>query len=245
MPPIIKKPRNKEPHLKKEIKFSHTSTKIQPKRLEKQFQYSYFNIDYHKNVFGINKAFNKKITEKTKILEIGAGSGRFADYLLRKTKLESKNLDLLDSQFKKGDLPYLKSLIWNLQKKGKINLIQGNMYDYKLNKKYDYIFVTSAIFTLRSPEIINKIIKNIGKAHTVEQSQLKLESLNVLVNNLHPALNLGGEIRLNYMPKNIIKMIEEQIKFNPILKKYKIEDIVKDGWDGTNGTALSLRKIKE
>jgi len=237
--------KKKEPHLESLIKFSHTSTRVPPKRLEKQFRYNYFNIEYHKNVFGINEAFNKKITEKTKVLEIGAGSGRFADYLLRKTKLESKNLDLLDIQFKKDDLPYLKSLIWNLQKKGKLNLIQGNMYEHKLNKKYDFIFVTSAIFTIRSPEIINKITTNIGKAKTVEQSQLKLESLNVLVNNLHPALNLGGEIRLNYMLKEIIKMIEEQIKFNPIFTKYKIEDIVKDGWDGTNGTALSLKKIKE
>jgi SAM-dependent methyltransferase len=222
----------KKAHVPRRVKLQEKNIEI-PARLKKQ-NYEYYNVKHTMKRLGINKDFLIKINENTRVLEIGSGSGRFADFLLRKTKLKPENLELMDLQFKKEDLPYLKSLVYRLQNKGKIKLTQGDLFthDYK-GKFYDIVLIPNSFFSFvtlqnklereKFKEIIIRKYKRIINKFTITEIK-KIESLNIFLKRIDPAIKINGEIRINYFPERILKLVKEA-KENKIFSKYDFEII--------------------
>ncbi|MFA4907332.1 MAG: class I SAM-dependent methyltransferase, partial [archaeon] len=72
------------------------------------------------------KAFLSGITPKTKVLEIGAGSGRLVEFLLKRTNLRPENLAIADLTYGTIFSPALKRKVYSLVAKGKIRILSDN-----------------------------------------------------------------------------------------------------------------------
>lgn len=220
-----------------------------PNRLKKQ-AFEYFSVKTTAQKLAITDKFLKKINENTSVLEIGSGSCRFADFLLRKTKLKSNNLELMDVQFNQKDLPFLKSLIYKLNKQGKIRLTKADMFEHEYNKKYHFVFIPNSFFSFvtfkdkvkreRFKEVVLKKYKGFLKEFSLTEVK-QVESLNIFLKKIDQSLYLNGEVRLNYMSENILKLIKKTKSKNKIFEKYSFKEIkTQDSKD----TGLIIKKIK-
>ncbi|MFH1225636.1 MAG: hypothetical protein V1676_07620 [Candidatus Diapherotrites archaeon] len=200
---------------------------------------------------------------KTRILQIGAGSGRLAAWLFGMKKLRPENYDLMDLAYSPkggkwdGSGVYFKSRIANLLRAGKIRIMRGNMYSYKFSKeahgRYDHILLPNAFFSSR----VNLNAKGLQTMHAAlgkisPSSQLGKElarhphliptiaknicALARLVGNLQVALKPGGTIRISSVGNNIFSAINE------LPHKERLFPGFSDFEQGLNGNAIIFRK---
>ncbi|MDO8428635.1 MAG: hypothetical protein Q7S92_05480 [Candidatus Diapherotrites archaeon] len=144
----------------------------------------------------LDSAFFSSLRSETRVLEIGSGTGRLTDYLLKRTPLKPENYELLDIAY--GEyLPYLKGKIYRLIKAGKLKASQGNMFTHKYSKKfYDHILVPEAYFPMNGQE-----------------------TLSGLVEQLMPALRENGALRITTVRTGMARTGE----LTRLEKKYQIE----------------------
>ncbi len=147
--------------------------------------YQSFSPRHHIAVLDLDEAFLESVTPHTKILELGAGSGRLADYLLRKTKVDSSHYILADPAYV-GRPPGLKRRVYRLWKKGVVQLAPLS-YTGKIVGKYHHILLPESVLASRE-DLYEKLI--------------------TLMRSLLPHVRAGGSLRMSYVPKP--RKLEEQ-----------------------------------
>ncbi len=132
------------------------------------------------------------ITRDSKILEIGSGSGRLANYLTRKFKIDPTNYWLTDASYGKKETWAIKGRLHRLRRKG----LRKQYLDYlhpslPRNAKFDKIIaneVLGSVVRNQLPE--EKVILRLPSHYLAMQAQ----SLKILVENFFPHLKVGGEL---------------------------------------------------
>jgi len=179
---------------------------VQKHRRESHKNYSYFPPKEQAHQLGIYR-IGQSFNEKTKILEIGAGSGRLAQHLLKNTKLKPENYELFDAEY--GDhLPWLKRKIYSLSRQNKLKLTQGDMWNHKFPKNvYSHIFIPNAFFpdVQKDRELYSELIIKAREGKLEKSLAADLIGykdclfLQELLNNLLPSLKSNGTIRVSHI----------------------------------------------
>lgn len=220
-----------------------------PRRLRKTIGYHYFSPATHVERLKLDSKFFASLTGKSSVLEIGAGTGRLADYLLKHSRLKPENLDLMDRQYDKHP-PWLKKRIKALVDEGRLKLIEGDMYEFPFKKRYDHILIPEAFFNLAS-----NVSPEFGKAHERVSRAAKKEGwfvedrlenteafewfldavqTRILVERLEASVKAGGSIRISWFDDQTVKWM---LKHPQIFPGFKAST-------GAKGNGLILEKKK-
>ena len=151
-----------------------------------------FKVKEVKEEFEWDKTgFFEGITPKTRILEIGAGTGRLAQKIL-KTKARPENITLVDLAYTKNKIPSMKSNVYYLARKGRLKIFHGNLFkpEFDKGKKFDKIIISHAFFPGREPGI-----NRVRHGHSdIPYLDNKVEGLRRVVELYYPFLSKGGEM---------------------------------------------------
>ena len=160
--------------------------------------YVTFPVSKHNHVLRLDETFLNSINPQSKVLEVGAWTGRLASRILKRTKINPKNYELLDLFYAHG-VPALKKRVYYLQKKGKIKLSDENIIVKQLPPNYyDHILIPESFF----PEsIVGKTIfeEMVDKGVQGGKGPVPAENavLRQLVMHLSPAVKVNGSIRIS------------------------------------------------
>lgn len=179
------------------------------------------------------KYIEKYLNEDDKILEIGAGTGRYSihyaklGYQVDSVELVKKNLEILKSK---------------IESNMKINAVQGNCTDLKMYKDntFDVTLVLGPMYHLYKDEEIDKAMKEIIRV-TKENGKILIAYITDDAVVLSYGVRKGNLKKVQEMSNGTwdIPKIEEEIfatykieEFNNLVKKYnikKLETIAVDG----------------
>lgn len=176
----------------------HLSSLIRkiPPRIRRLHSYSQTPASRHTGVI-LDRAFFASLRPDTRILEIGAGTGRLADYLIAHTKLRPENYEILDKGYWKRSMPWLKKKIFLSAKNGKIKVTKADMWDHRYpENSYDHILVPESFF----PDYAKGFpgAEQRARLNKDEQLQLNIKFLKKLVEKLGPSLRHHGSIRISW-----------------------------------------------
>lgn len=179
-----------------------------PKRIMWSRKYQAFNQEEHIRKLKLDNKFFSSLKPDTKVLEIGSGTGRLTNYLLKHSRLQPENYHLLDNSYGEN-MPWIKSRVKRLMNQGKIKYFNANMWTHEYPKNtYDHILIPENFFIWTSPEYQEH--EGITEA--------KINVLRKFVKKLEPALKPKGSIRISYIHEEAVK----QIKKNKVLPQFKI-----------------------
>jgi len=104
--------------------------RVRPEKLTKESVplkgFEVFSVAHHRKFLRLDDPFLRSLTSQSRVLEIGFGSGRLANFLLKNSQLKPENFHLMDKEYIR-DLPYLNRLIRQLISKGRIKAVVGEM----------------------------------------------------------------------------------------------------------------------
>ena len=142
-----------------------------------------FNVKHHLESLKLDEGFMRGITPQSRVLILGEGSGRLADYFFRKTALVPENLTLVDQAYGRSK-PGLKKQVFLLWKQGRLKLRKKN-YFAGVQGKFDHILLPESVFGPNSRE-------NADETYGDFQKLLKKHLPNLLP---------GGTFRATYLSK--------------------------------------------
>ncbi len=155
-----------------------------PARLRQTLAWSHFTPAYYRRKMAIDAEFLASLTKKSRVLDIGAGTGRLADHVVRNSSLRQAphNYVMVDKAYEKSGVE-LKANIRRLVRQGKMQLHAVNYWTDKLPPgKYDHIIFSESFF---SPIISTESARydsNMG--------------LLVALKKVWPKLKIGGTLRI-------------------------------------------------
>ncbi len=183
-----------------------------PSRLSHSQKWLWFNPQRHREALLLDADFLQSLDDRTRLLEIGFGTGRFADYLLRHTRLQPENYELLGQEtFEEG--PFLKRRVYDLVLKKKILLTRANMWTHVYPRnQYNHVIVPEAYF----PEWKNDLGEPLppgafSRLPQEEKRRLKSEHLAAFVKRLSPSVRKGGSIRISYFSGDLTPEAQKKL----------------------------------
>ena len=150
-------------------------------------RYKVFQNKVHLENLAFDKPFLGSIGPNTRMLEIGYGSGRLTDYLLRSTRLAPGNLTIVDFAFPDAG-QYQKKRVFLAQKTGRIKRLTGNymLQNYPKNH-FDHIILPESFFN----------------------------TFKGMLKKLAPALKTGGTLRISFAHPQAIQDLANAGFFEP------------------------------
>jgi len=217
------------------------STNI-PKNVERwRGRYESFTPARYSRLFEWSKRrFLRGINENAKILEVGSGSGRLADFILRNSKCRPENYFMMDLAYKEK-VPFLKSKIFKLIKEKKIGVLAQDLFNPKLKGKFDKIIIAESFFV---PERFFK--KELRKSNLsgVHQEESDAFGLLKVIDLYLPLLNPKGELFLsNCLPPDLKFVGESLYQRKLLLKLYELKKKGIIQWEFPKHT-FYLKKLK-
>lgn len=143
-----------------------------------------FNVKHHLITLHLDDSFLKGITSRTKLLILGEGSGRLADYFFRKTRVLPENMVLVDKAYTKRHTG-LKKKVFLYWKQGRLQLKKNNFFN-GVEGKFHHILIPEAVFPI--------------SRHSVDPTITFRDYQKLLENNL-PNLEPGGTLRATWIPE--------------------------------------------
>jgi hypothetical protein len=163
-----------------------------PKSVVNAIKWKQHSPSYLTNALKLDSKFLTSLTSETKILELGAGTGRLTNWILNNSKIKPENYTILDLVYS-NTKPSMKKKIALLIKKGKIKPIQEQILQHEYPKNhYNHIFLPESFF----PEFLApEHIKSYEFKSGVRKQNARI--FEMLIKKLNPALKKGGTIRLS------------------------------------------------
>jgi|GEM_PF-2395038 len=214
---------------------------------------------FYINRFRLNKHFLESISSKTKIMEIGVGTGNVAKYLLAHSKIEKHNYSLIEMNY--DGLPkWKKDNLTNLERYHKISVTKENIFFGKLPEgRYNHILLVESfdpamyfvrelargsIHEISLEDQYDKVVQAIATKNKIDFDKavvvLEGKAFMELAEKLKPSLEDNGDIRISPVSNILIGLINEYPdKMKP--KGFEIEVINSD----KSFSSVLLRKIKE
>ena len=197
------------------LTFSELTRLVQslPPALRKVYKTNkFFSPRHHLKNMALTKKFLASLGPETKVLEMGAGSGRLTNFLLKNSSLRPENYTMFDLAYDKAP-PWFKRKVSAFINAGRLKLIKGDMFTYSYPRNaFHHVLIPEAFFVSdayyeRVKELGAETRKRIaaGKARKGEgkrkyreaSSVVYVEELKKLVDRLAPAVKKGGSIRLS------------------------------------------------
>ncbi|MDO8538078.1 MAG: hypothetical protein Q7S21_04290 [archaeon] len=177
----------------------------------------------HIHTLQLDRDFFSSLKPNTKVLEIGAGTGRLADYLLKNSKLRPENYEIMDKRYGEKEMPFLRKKIFLLMKKRRIKVTKANMWEHGFKKNaYNHILIPEGFFA--SSEITKKMWK--PGMSTSARDELLIETVTGLVGKLGRALKQNGTLRISYIWPEILEEIEKRNLFHGFKVTIKTTSII-------------------
>lgn len=192
------------------LREAKVSTRIRPKFPRERVLWSrkfvVFNNAHNINALKLDRTFFKSLSSKTKVLEIGAGSGRLMQFLLDHSALRSENVVLADIAYgSPSKMPPLKKGIYSLYKSGKIKLRKADMWASRFKKsEFDHILVSEAM-------IHPIVFDNVG--FDLSSKDPRIVAIKSLVSRLLPAVKQGGTLRVSPLIPPYIECLKQENVF--------------------------------
>ncbi len=196
MRPVHPALKNRPPSGMDQSKFDRA---VLPPRLAASSRYQYFEPRWHVRNLRLDSDFINSLNENARLLEIGPGTSRLTDYLLRNSSIKPENYELMDTMYA-GSIPFLKRRVSKLIRKGKLKTISANMWDYPYpTNRYDHILIPEAYFPIyRGHDGTIQPAGWFGRLENDEKTQVASAHLEHLVRLIGPSLRHGGSIRLSH-----------------------------------------------
>lgn len=203
------------------VRFHSSFEPIRDKpRLAWRYEYNAFSPKDQAAVLELGSNFLSSLSQNHHVLEIGAGTGRLADFLLRRSKLKPENYELLDLNYG-PNMPFVKKKVFLHHKSGRMKLIQADMFRHKYPRNYyDHIIVSDALvpFNITAPTGIRPKFSESSKgSHLVN---VEVGFLKILVGKLSPSLRTNGSIRICNVFASTWALISKQNIFPGFELKY-------------------------
>jgi hypothetical protein len=221
-------------------------------------RHSNYGIDFYRNRFKLDKSFLESINPSTKILEIGIGTGSIADDLLKHSKVDKHNYDLMELSF--DELPeWKKKRILNYERYNKMHVTKGNIFHTSLpDEKYDHIFIVESfdpamyfvkenvkdgIHEIKLEDNFQRIIENIAVNNKIDFNTaaafVEGKAFLDLADRFESHLKKDGEIRQSPVSSHLLELIKEY----PEKLKPKGFDIEVINVDRKGFASVILKKI--
>lgn len=132
--------------------------KQHPKIAARLPRWATFQVEGHLQTLGLDNEFMQSLTPETRVLEIGAGTGRLANYLLKRTPLQPRNYILFDKAYE-AIPPALKRRIFRRWRKGRgsLKLVAGDYFTFDFGEigtgKWHHIIMPESYFGKESGSI--------------------------------------------------------------------------------------------
>ncbi len=165
------------------------------KRIRVAKEYDMFPPSRHSVELKIGQRFLDSLGPNTKILEVGAGSGRLTEFILKRSKIRPENYTILDYEFGRAVSAPLTRTVFSLLKKGKLRILGGNFLERDFGKEsYDHILVPQSFF-MDSATAKNR--RDLARMHDTGYPDNRVNYLALIVEHLKPALRPKGSIRVS------------------------------------------------
>ena len=174
---------------KNQPEFAELARRVPPHLLH-WLEYASFQTKLHVRRLGLSKTFLKTLGPTTRMLEIGAGSGRLTEHLIKNTRLTPENYEIMDISYEQNP-PFLKKAIHLLKRRRRIKVTAGNMFEREYPQDYYHHILLPEAFHPRTLEDYGKLEEDI------EPAGAELVALARLVNKLARALKYNGTIRIS------------------------------------------------
>ncbi len=183
----------------------------------------------HVRELRLNKLFLDSLGSNTRVLEVGPGTGRLADWLLRHSELDERNYEMLDLAYGINP-PYLKKRVFLLKQRRPNQARRGNVFTEILPKeKYDHILLPRSF----TPQTHPKYSEILGENQSEPEAYSRV--MKELLLKLAPSLKIQGSIRISYVDDSTA----EEMARDPAFK-----DFSKIISGAPSGTDLILEKNK-
>ncbi|MFH0906377.1 MAG: hypothetical protein V1824_03495 [archaeon] len=139
-------------------------------RLENSW--TYFPLELQKKSLIIDSVFLKKLSPKSKIIEIGSGTGRLADYILNHSEINPVNYTMVDLDYalpRSG--PFLNRHIFelynkSLKSKGKkgIELIAESAFKFQPSERVEHIIISNIDISTKTSDDLISLFKKLSNS---------------------------------------------------------------------------------